>query len=131
MYCTVTQDPFTNVKDTSNTDSKLQQGEIANLESELLIKSKELNKMKNEKKELADLCSKRKVEMEKQLSTRAELETKLTELKRKFSIEIKDLKSQLKLRSLEIEKIKHEKAMLEASYKDDHKGLYLANYTIQ
>ena len=113
---------ITNSEERSSVDAKVKQTEISDLQSELLVRSQELEKVKSEKKELIAKYSQRKVsfgKIERQLSGDIEvLAVSRTELLKKVT----DLELELKHKSLEIKRIKYEKAALKKAYKDDQKG---------
>ena len=115
---------ITNSEETSNVDTKIEQAEISDLQSELLIRSQELEKVKSEKKELIAKYSQRKVsfgKIERQLSGDIEvLAISRSELLKKVT----ELELELKHKSLEMERIKYEKETLNTDYKDDQKGYY-------
>ena len=141
VYLNTQEDLFlyiASMEDESKVHAKYEQEKIASLQSELLIKSQELDKLKNEKKELTAKYSLSKVKMGKMkrqlsgdiellASSRSELTNKVKELERRISIDnetLIDLESELKVKSLELESFKHEKTMLYTSYEDtpDHRG---------
>lgn len=145
MY--VIQDPLvfiTSSRNQSKTDMKLEQSEIANLESEIDMKSKELKSLKDEHKKLIRQCSQNKIEfgkIERKLSgdiemltsSKLEFQVKVEKLERKISDDnaiLTELESELNLKSKEIERIKNEKTILGQHYRESHdvKGLYVHIY---
>ena len=115
---------ITNSEERSNVDTKIEQTEMADLQSELLIRSQELQKVKSEKKELIAKYSQCKVsfgKIKRQLSGDIEV---LTISRSELLKKVTNLELELKHKSLEIERIKYEKATLNTAYKDDQKGYY-------